>query len=96
VQLGGGEWRFDECKTSKSRRTVPIPGVADSALRAHRVRQAEEKLSAGPAYNDHGLVFASPNGNPPDSRSLVRNHFDRVFVAYANLSPSISAYCLAC
>jgi integrase len=81
VQLGGREWRFDECKTSKSRRTVPIPALADTALRAHRVRQAEEKLSAGPAYNDHGLVFASPNGGPPDSRSLVRNHFGRILEA---------------
>jgi integrase len=81
VHLGGGDWRFDECKTSRSRRTVPIPPVADAALRTHRARQAEEKLAAGPAYNDHGLVFASPNGNPPDPRSLVRNHFDRVLAA---------------
>jgi hypothetical protein len=27
-------------------------------LREHRVRQAEERLAAGPLRRDHGLVFA--------------------------------------
>lgn len=58
-------------KTAGSVRTETIPGFALEALRKHRAQQAEEKLLLGPAYKDHGLVFAQPDGSPlrPDAIS---------------------------
>jgi integrase len=35
-----------------------------AALRAHRARQAAEKLAWGPAYADSGLVFCKEDGTP--------------------------------
>ena len=38
---------FTEPKTVRSRRTLPLPGPCVEQLRAHRVRQAGERLKAG-------------------------------------------------
>jgi integrase len=53
---------FSEGKTRGSRRAVPIGPNLVAALRAHRVRQAEERLAAGPAWVDDGLVFTGMHG----------------------------------
>jgi integrase len=50
---------LQELKTEKSRRTLEIPKVCVDALRAHRTRQLEERLRAGVAWVDTGLVFTS-------------------------------------
>ena len=44
------------------------------ALRAQRLRQKEERLRAGPAWAETGLVFTTTIGTPLDTRNLVR-HF---------------------
>ncbi len=46
---------------------VPAPLVAQ--LRAHRKLQAAERLAAGAAWEDWGLVFCTPTGRPLDSRA---------------------------
>ena len=46
----------------KSRRAVVLPTVASEALREHRRRQAEERLGAGSAWEDQGLVFTTEIG----------------------------------
>lgn len=61
---------FQEPKTAYSHRTVPIPEDCLIALRQHKVRQAEEKLMLGRAYQDHELVFCWPDGRPIDPRYL--------------------------
>ncbi len=66
-----------DTKTEKSRRTLELPGQAADALREHRARQAEERLAAGPLWNDHGLVFASQAGTPLDA-SHVRRSFKTI------------------
>ncbi len=71
----GGGWKLQEPKTSRSRRTVPLPDVAVEALRAHRRRQAEEKLAAGPEYQDNGLVFADECGAPLVWSEVCRLHW---------------------
>jgi integrase len=40
-----------------------------------RARQAEEKLAAGPLYEDRGLVFASKVGRPLNAQNVVNRHF---------------------
>ena len=70
---------FKTPKTRRSRRTVLLPHLAITALKAHRGQQNEERLFLGPAYKDQDLVFARPDGSmwPPmqfasDFRRLIR------------------------
>jgi integrase len=67
----GGQPRDSLPKTSAGRRSVPVDGLLISLLRTHRARQAAEKLSAGPAYEDHGWLLADELGRPcsPDTLS---------------------------
>jgi integrase len=58
----GGEYRIQEPKTASSRRAVALAELACSALRAHRQRQLEERLRAGPAWHDLDLVFCREDG----------------------------------
>lgn len=58
-----GTLEFSEPKNA-SRRTVGLPQRAVSALRGHRKRQLEEKLSAGSEWQENGLVFATQHGGP--------------------------------
>jgi len=72
----GEPWRFEDPKTSGSRRTVPLPATIIRALRAHRAGQAEERLAAGSSYDaDLDLAFATPLGGPLDGRNVVNRHF---------------------
>src|ERR1700733_118887 len=68
-----------DVKTKKSRRTLRLPAVAVEALRAQRVKQSEERLKAGPLWQDGGLVFASVVGTPLDA-SHVRRAFKGICV----------------
>jgi len=61
-----------DVKTKKPRRTLQLPQSAVAALRSHKVRQAEERLQAGPLWQDHGLVFASNVGTPLDAHNVRR------------------------
>jgi integrase len=74
----GAGWELKEPKTTRSRRVVPLPVTAVRVLAQHKVRQAEERLKAGPAYADHGLIFATRMGEPLDYRVVVKRHFKRV------------------
>lgn len=58
-------------------RTVALPPVAVEALRAHRHRQASDRVAVGPRWQDHGLVFTSETGTPIDPAHL-RRMFKRV------------------
>ena len=58
-----GVW-FKQPKTSKSRRAIDLPLLAVEELRRHKVEQARHRLTVGPAYLDHDLVFAELDGRP--------------------------------
>ena len=60
-----------DVKTRTSRRTLALPEMAIQALRKHQELQRQERLNAGPLWQEHGLVFASTLGTPLD-RSHVR------------------------
>ena len=49
-------------KTDGSERTIALDSDTVAALRAHRARQRAERLAAGPAWVDTGLVFTNPDG----------------------------------
>jgi len=60
-------------KSKTSRRLIHLDSVTISVLRSHLARQAEHRLSVGPAYQDRGLVFASPTGDLLDPDILTRD-----------------------
>jgi integrase len=61
--LVGYEPRFSEPKTAKGRRSISLDPSTVAALRRHRRRQAEERLSWGPTYRDSDLVFTREDGS---------------------------------
>ena len=71
IKSRGGERRrtqviVGELKTRRSRRTLYLTPEVVDALRRHRARQAEERVAAGPVWQDHGLIFPSAVGTPLD------------------------------
>ena len=58
---GNVEWSSG--KNERSRRTIPIDPATAKALAAHRRFQAEERMAAGPAWIDTGLVVTTKTGN---------------------------------
>jgi integrase len=65
-----------DVKTGSSRRTIDLDPRTVAVLREWRKRQLEERLLLGASREDHGLVFARPEGTPlhPDffSQSFER------------------------
>lgn len=51
-------------KSDASNRLIALDEDNVEVLKAHRARQAREKLALGEAYQDHGLVFANADGTP--------------------------------
>jgi integrase len=60
----GGGLRFTELKSGKSVRTIALSPQLVAALRAHRAAQLEERLIAGPTWEDGDFVWCQPNGRP--------------------------------
>jgi integrase len=61
-------WRADrsggDTKTSRSRRTLALPGLCAEALRLQMAHQEKDRRIAGAKWNENGLVFASSVGTP--------------------------------
>jgi integrase len=53
---------FKPPKTNRGRRTIALPLIAVDTLRAHKAKQAAERLRLGPAFHDRGLVFCKADG----------------------------------
>jgi integrase len=65
-----------DTKTRKSRRTLGLPLAAAEVLRAHRELQAKDRLTAGGAWQDHGLVFCTRAGAQLDAANIRRQFRD--------------------
>jgi len=74
-QKKGLGWHFDEPKTSRSRRTLPLPASTVKALADHKRKQGEERLRAGSEWQDHGLVFTATLGAPYGIPGLTKQGF---------------------
>lgn len=72
LQRLDGQLQLVEPKTTKSRRTIIMPRVVADRLKAHRVRQVEERLAAGEVWTDTGLVFTSRHGTAIHPENLGR------------------------
>jgi integrase len=64
-------------KSTSGERTIALTPDLAKRLKAHRVLQSAERLKAGDAWEDHGLIFASEVGTPLDP-SNVRRTFTRI------------------
>lgn len=66
VRAGG------DTKTRKSRRTLTLPSKAIDPLKAHRAKQAADRLGAGELWQETGLVFTTQVGTPLDAANVRR------------------------
>jgi integrase len=89
----GKEWRLEDPKTEKSKRTIPLPQGVLQELAEHRRGQLEERMSLGAEYQDHGLVFAGHTGQPLDLRNVAQRHF-KVILRRAGLPETFTLYSL--
>ena len=58
---------YEEPKSKRSHRTLPLPLVAE--LDRHKAAQLGERMLAGSEWHDEDLVFAQPNGRRIDKKS---------------------------
>ena len=82
LQRAGGEYRFFDTKTPRSRRTLNLAGPVVEQLRSHRRHQIEERLAAGPSWDGErwgDLVFAAELGGRLSSY-VVTTHFQRLLL----------------
>jgi len=61
----------DPKRASSRRPAVLLPPVV-TALKAHRARQAVEKLAAGPAWREHGYIFPTRVGTPERGDNVLK------------------------
>ena len=73
LQTVGGTRRLVELKTARSRRTITLPAELVTLLRAHRTRQRERRLAAGPQWHETGFVFTTRDGQPLDGGNVTRD-----------------------
>jgi len=67
---------FDEPKTEKSKRIVPLPGEVIAAIKRHRVEQLELRLVVGANYQNNDLVFCTSTGTPIYPRNFTRKFYE--------------------
>ncbi|MGE0652804.1 MAG: tyrosine-type recombinase/integrase [Alphaproteobacteria bacterium] len=69
-----GGLRFKEPKSRAGRRTIALPALTVTALRAHRAEQAERRLRLGAVYDTEAdLVVARDDGRPIDPRIFSKD-----------------------
>lgn len=86
IRVKGKGLVLDDTKTAKSRRTVHLPAPVVSALKAHRARQAEDRLRAGVGWTERplgaDLVFRTPAGKAIDPDNFRKLVYDVTAVAF--------------
>jgi integrase len=86
-----GRLQIDELKTARSRRSIPLPGLAIAALRAHRARQLEERLAAGDLWEEHDPVLTTATGKPM-TELVVARAFHRALARAGLPDPDLRFY----
>ena len=68
--VGGTAWT--DAKNARSRRLVPLDPETVRSLSRRRREQAEERLAAGPTWEDQDLILTTRQGRPVMPRSFDR------------------------
>ncbi len=59
-------------KSPAGRRSIALDPATVAAVKAHHVRQLQERLAGGAGWQDHGLVFTREDGTPLRPTQLTR------------------------
>jgi integrase len=73
LQRSQGQLQLVPVKTQRSIRALPLPDLCARALRKRRSEQAVDRIAAGSAWQDTGLVFTTYHGTPIEPRNLARS-----------------------
>jgi integrase len=73
---GSSSLEYTDLKTPSSYRSIVLPTITIAELKAHKARQAQEKLLAGKTYKDEGLIFCNTIGQKLDTRRFYSIHSD--------------------
>jgi integrase len=76
LQRVGDRLVITDVKTAKSRRALDLPSPVVDVLRSHKALQAKDRLKAGEAWQETGLVFTTGIGTPIEPRNLNRHFSD--------------------
>jgi integrase len=77
--------RFFEAPKNGKGRSIRLTRQAAEALKAHRRRQNEERLSLGTLWQDYGLVFPAQTGPSMNAKNLTARSF-KPLLEHAGLS----------
>jgi integrase len=64
ARVRGQSFKVMEPKTPKSRRSIHLAHMTLEALKHHRIRQRQQRLIAGAAWEEHDWVFCNSLGKP--------------------------------
>lgn len=81
----GTKWELMSTKTKRERSLV-LPAPAVRILQRHRARQNAIKLQLGSDYPTHGLIFATPFGQPLHWSNVVARQFRPLMARVAHRS----------
>ncbi|MFC1893730.1 tyrosine-type recombinase/integrase [Chloroflexota bacterium] len=84
-KLDNGQWRFEEPKTKRSRRVIPLPISLALLLGRLHERQEAHTEWCGQKFSEDNFVFARLDGSLPDPHYLSKVF--RQVVAGAGLKP---------
>jgi integrase len=76
-------WYLRDPKTARGKRLIPIPEQTVDALRAHKARQAKERMKHAKVWRDHGFVFSSVIGEPLERHNIINRHFKPILMKVA-------------
>ncbi|GMA62217.1 site-specific integrase [Alicyclobacillus fastidiosus] len=91
MSTGKSKRYFGEPKTRKSRRSVHITDGTIATLRAHKARQAEERIKVAEYWEDKNLVFPNELGDYSDGTKISKRHFKPI-LRKAGLPETIRVY----
>jgi integrase len=74
------KFELGQTKTASGRRQITLPSNLVGTLRAHRIKQLEDRLQMGEDYQDKGFVFANAIGEPVHPNTLA-GHFSALIAA---------------
>jgi integrase len=84
-------YHFNEPKTGRSRRTVPIPPSVVEALRRHKSEQLQQRLKLRSAWEQPDLVFTNELGGFVERQNLLHRQFRKALKA-AGLPVTLRLY----
>ena len=71
-KLDNGQWRFEEPKTDRSRRDIPLPVSLAMLLQRLREQMVANAKWCGREFSEDDVVFAQLDGSLPDPRYLSK------------------------